>query len=519
MAKHARIFLTALLACSMVFSLNAPVSSVTAASKQILVSNTAEMQSALQNVKAGDEIILRPGVYQPEASYGMWRIFEAHADGTPQQHIILRSEDPDNPATLAGLTAQSKCVLTVTGSYWEIRDLKIRNAGKGIFLAQSEHSIISGCEVYEIGDEAIHIIDDSSYNIVENCTVHDTGLLNPKYGEGVYIGSAKNATGYGFECHYNTVRGCHFGPNVTADHVDIKEYTYGNLVEYCTFDGTGIRGENGGDSFVEIKGNDAIVRYNTGYRNGCEKQLYGFDMSMQLEGWGQNNKIYDNTLYLDSEDCYIVKGWKCGASVFRNNAEPSACTYSGNRIMQVLHYRLDGDANEDGQIDRTDAQFLQDWLLGKTVPHLSAENADLNHDSRINAVDLALLKQKLLQGDINEKALVSVDFKKEDSGKWRMTNGLGEKTVTYQVAADTGSVLRMGWGCWDPYYIDPDSGKEGKWLQFSLDPITVDETGHADITVSLPIDATNAALEVYSYSDASGKRDADDVILEAVYAS
>ena len=39
-----------------------------------------------------------------------------------------------------------------------------------------------------------------------------------------------------------------------------------------------ISGENGGNSFIEIKGNDVIIRHNTGHRNGCEKQLYGFDL-------------------------------------------------------------------------------------------------------------------------------------------------------------------------------------------------------------------------------------------------
>lgn len=484
-----------------------------AQSNRILVSDTASLLTALQNVKAGDEIILRPGIYQADASSGLWRPFQAEADGTPDQHIILRSEDAQNPAVISGSTTESKCALYITGSYWEIRDLKISTACKGIFLAKSEHSIIYGCEVSDIGEEAIHIIDNSSYNLVENCVIHNTGKKTPKYGEGVYIGSAKNATEYGFDCHCNTVRGCKFGPNITADHVDIKEFTRGNLVEYCTFDGTGISGENGGDSFVEIKGNDTVVRYNTGRRSGCEKQLYGFDLSEQLEGWGQNNKIYDNTLYLDTADCYIVKGWKCAAEVFRNKTEPAECTYYGNRILQVREYLLSGDVSEDGQLDETDASFLQRWLATDTVPHISPENSDLNRDGILNAADLTLMKRKLLKGDTDEKAVISVDFVKEEAGKWRMTDGLGNKTVTFRIAADPGAKLNMAWGYWDPSLINPDTGKEGKWNQISLGTVTPDENGIADITVELPEDAARTALEVYTYADASGKRDPDEVSL------
>ena len=304
--------LLSLLLCGSLFAPFAPAAHASA--QQVIVADTAELMDALADAKAGDEIVLKEGIYQNDKWTGKWAAFWAEADGTPEQHIILRSEDAAHPATICGVTQENKYALNIIGSYWEIRDLRICEAQKGIFLAKSEHSVISGCEVFNTGSEGIHIIDDSSYNLVENCCVHDTGTVTAKYGEGVYIGSAKNATDYGFACHYNTVRGCRFGPNIAADHVDIKEYTLRNIVEYCTFDGTGMQGENGGDSFVEVKGNDAVIRYNTGYRNGCEKQLYAFDMNVQLDGWGQNTKIYGNTLYLDTADCYVVKGWNCAAS-------------------------------------------------------------------------------------------------------------------------------------------------------------------------------------------------------------
>ncbi len=481
---------------------------------QIYVTNTAELKAALTNVRAGDEIILKSGTYEDDTSSGKWRVFEAAASGTPEKHIIIRSEDPAHPAVLCANQPEKKCVMHITGSYWEIRDLKIQNAAKGIFLAKSEHSIISDCEVCEIGDEAIHIIDDSSYNLVENCFIHDTGTVNAKYGEGVYIGSAKNATEYGFACHYNTVRGCRFGPNVSADHVDIKEYTIGNLVEYCTFDGTGIKGENGGNSFVEIKGNDAVVRYNTGHRNGCEQQLYGFDMSQQLEGWGQNAKIYENELYLDTADCFTVKGWNCSAQVFRNKVDPPECTCDGNRIMQVLGYRLRGDVNEDGSRDAADVTCLLHMLLTKEVRHLSGENTDLNADGILNAADLSLLKQILLRGDPDEKPEIEISFVKEDAGKWRMTEGLSEHTVTMTVSAKPDSELNLAWGYWDP---NAENGS-GKWIMEALGKHPADSSGKAQVTVEMPADARRMALEVWGYTDASGKLDVDTAELVSVTA-
>ncbi len=501
----------AVLLCGTVLS---AMPAASAQTTQIPVTDSESLLAALSSVSAGDEIILREGIYEAQGSG--WRPFAAQADGTEEKPIILRSEDPEHPATICAKSFSSQCALYITGSHWVIRDLKISTACKGIFLAKSEHSVISNCEVFDIGDEAIHIIDDSSYNLVENCRIHDTGLLNPKYGEGVYIGSAMNATEYGFQCHYNVVRGCRFGPNVAADHVDIKEYTIGTLVESCIFDGTGMQGENGGNSFVEIKGNQAVVRGNTGCRNGCEKQLYGFDLSEQLEGWGQNNQIYDNTLFLDTTDCYTVKGWNCAAEVFRNTVDPPECTSSGNKVLQIKEIRLPGDATEDGHVDAEDAICLQHYLLGLPVLHISGGNSDLNADGRLDARDLALLKRMLLSGAGMPAAEKSVCFVMEDVGKWRVTDGLGGCDVRFLVSAKPGAAVKFGWGYWDANAVNPDTGKNGKWMQYSVDPMTADESGMLEIPVHMPENTTRLALEVWDCSDDTGKLDPAEVVLQQV---
>lgn len=507
MKKMTAAALSALLLCSTM-----PTVTQADGVRQVLVTDTEELLAALADARAGDEIVLREGVYQNDKSYGEWAAFYAIADGTAENHIIIRSEDAAHPATICGVTQENKVALKIIGSYWEIRDLNICEAQKGIFLQQSEHSMISGCEVYNIGAEAIHIIDNSSYNLVENCYVHDVGTHYPQYGEGVYIGSSKNTDGYGYECHYNTVRNCSLGPNIAADHVDIKEFTLGNVVENCTFDGTGMKGENGGNSFVEIKGNHCIVRNNTGYRNGCEEVLCAFDANVQLDGWGQNNKIYDNTLYMDTTDCYIFKEWNCATQVFRNVAEPEGVTYSGNKTLQVQNYALSGDVNEDGQTDTADAVCLQNYLHNREVTHISNENADLSENARLDAFDLCILKRKLRTEEAGN-AEISVVFDKEDAGKWRMCNGLGGRTLTFYLRAESGNSLNMGWGYWDPNAVNDETGKTGVWKQLSLGKQTLNENGEVSITVELPADVTSVALQVYDYQNDSEKLDKNNVEL------
>ncbi len=483
--------------------------------REVFVTNTEELHAALADAQAGDEIILKEGIYQHDDWIGVWAVFYGNASGTAEHPIILRSEDPDHPATLSGVTTEEKYVLRIIGSYWEIRDLKLCEAAKGIFLEQSEHSIISGCEVYNIGDEAIHIIDNSSYNLVENCYIHDTGKYTPMYGEGVYIGSSYKAEGYGFDCHYNTVRGCKIGPNVTADHVDIKEYTIGNVVENCTFDGTGIAGENGGDSFVEIKGNNCIVRNNVGYQNGCENIKYAFDAHKMLDGWGQNNKVYGNTVYFDSENAIIFKEWMCYTQVFRNTSIPAGAGYESSMTMRVLEFDLDGDSTEDGEVNTEDVRRLQDYVLGKEGGHLSVENSELTADETLNAFDLCLLKKKLQSGETAESPVISVDYVEENTAAWRISDGLGGKTVTFHLEAQPGYIVNGGWGYWDGNYANAD-GSTGKWISFSLGKYTLDENGTAEITIEVPEGARRVMLEVYDYSDGSSSFNKDDLELAKV---
>ena len=479
--------------------------------REVLVTNTQELIGALADAQAGDEIILREGTYENDKWTGKWAAFFAEASGTAEKPITIRSEDPAHPATLCGVNQESKIVLWITGDYWRIEDLRMAEAQKGIVLDRSSHSVISGCEVFRIGSEGIHLRDDSSFCLIDNCKIHDTGTVTPKYGEGIYIGSAVGTEGYGFDCHYNTVRGCEIS-RVAAECIDIKEFTVGTLVENCTFDGSCISGENGANSFIEIKGNDVIIRWNTGYRNGCEQQLYGFDLYAPLPEWGQNARIYENTLYLDSEEVSTFAGWKCSAYVFRNTIDPPECTVNknANRIMDIQRIAYPGDVDENAVLNAEDARVLTDAVHGRNKAYLSAENADLDGDGQLDVFDLALLKRRLHEE--SAPPVFTVNYKTEQPGKWRACNGLGNHTVTFTVKAKPGTQLNSAVMYWDPNYPNEETGKNGKTLTERLGKLEPDAYGIVTVTVDLPEDAVSLALEVWDYLD--GKEKLDKSLLE-----
>lgn len=306
-------------------------------SRTVYVTATAELHEALKTARPGDEIIVAPGIYIGKlggsASGHGSSFFNSDQSGTPQAPIILRSEDPLDKAVFIGERANTGNVLRITGDYWIIEDLKITGAQKGIMLDNASHCVLRGCEVYDIGMEGIHLRDNSCSNLIEDCCVTRTGIQNASYGEGIYIGSAKSAWAtYGAACHDNTVRGCRIGPYVAAEHVDIKEGTLRTTIEGCIMDGTGMKGANYADSFIDVKGSGAVIRENVCYRNGNTVIADAFQVHCQLDDWGRDNLFENNTLYMDITEGYVVNASQANTSAMaRDNIRcPAGRMYLGN---------------------------------------------------------------------------------------------------------------------------------------------------------------------------------------------
>ncbi|MGN0592244.1 MAG: right-handed parallel beta-helix repeat-containing protein [Ruminococcus sp.] len=290
----------------------------------ISVSNDEELKNALLNAAPGDTIVLQSGIYE-SSDYGTKSsIFYSPSEGTESAPITIKSADPENPAILKGTDLSKGIVLYITGDYWNIQDMICCNAQKGIVLDHSNYSVIESVEVYDTGQEGIHLRDGSSYCQIIGTNVHDNGLIS-EYGEAIYIGSAKSTSGYAYDCDHNLVKNCTLGPNTVAESVDIKEYTTGNIIEDCTMYGEGMTAT---DSFIDIKGNETIVRNNVCYAQENTNIVDGFQLHCQVEGWGIENWIYGNTIYFSGETEYVVRSWSgTSCTVYNNIRNPENNDY------------------------------------------------------------------------------------------------------------------------------------------------------------------------------------------------
>lgn len=285
------------------------------------VSTSSQLKNALEIAKAGDEIILRDGIY-----VGNFKIPEGN-NGTEAKPIFLHGS---KKAILDGSTTQTGYVLHLQANYWHIKGISITNGLKGLMCDKANYNVIDSVSIYNIGEEGLHLRQFSTHNILKNNIVTNTGIKTADYGEGIYIGMAvsnwsKYTNGREDRCDSNIVVGNKIGPGITAECIDIKEGTTGNMIVNNIFDAAGITGANSADSWMDVKGNGTLIEGNTGYNKAGSILKDGYQVHCAVDGWGNNNIFRNNIceVYAAGYGFNIVekssKGNATGNKVYKNN--------------------------------------------------------------------------------------------------------------------------------------------------------------------------------------------------------
>lgn len=287
-----------LLSCLLSVSL---LSSGPALAAERAVFDSASLYQALRNANAGDNIVLYPGQYkrmETESIQGLQHYYYSDRSGTKNDPITVRSYSRNDMQEISGRTTRVPgYVLHLTGDYWVVKDLIVHTGLKGIMLDSANHNVLDNIEVSNISHEGIHFRNSSSNNRLSNCHIFDTGRTNPKIGEAVYVGSHEGNQKRDYS-HSNRIGGCKFGPGITAESVDIKEATIGTIVEYNTMDASGLSGTKNEDSFIDIKGDEVIIRHN---RMDWQENIYMERGIHILRQDHRTSNIYDNTATIGSD--------------------------------------------------------------------------------------------------------------------------------------------------------------------------------------------------------------------------
>ncbi|MER6987495.1 right-handed parallel beta-helix repeat-containing protein [Saccharopolyspora hirsuta] len=301
----------------------------------IPVTNAEELARALAQAQPGDTVELAPGNYEGT--------FFTTASGTgsapitltgPADAVLSNTQNGCDPNVPDGRDV-SYCGygLHLNGAdHWRLQGFTVERSAKGIVLDRSNHNVIDGVEVREIADEGVHFRAASSDNVIQNSYVHNTGTEQPQYGEGLYFGSAESnwdkygdTPGQPDRSDRNRALDNRLGPDVRAEHVDIKEGTADGEVLRNSFDGQGMTGQNSAESWVSAKGNGYQISAN----RGVKSFEHGFKVIQRVDGWGCRNVFHDNHADVQAAGYgfQLPHDERCGAErneVYRDNTVVNA---------------------------------------------------------------------------------------------------------------------------------------------------------------------------------------------------
>jgi hypothetical protein len=155
----------------------------------------------------------------------------------------------------------------------------------------SDHVSVADVLVEHIGQEAVHLKNNTTDSVVVGNTIRDTGLSTSAYGEGVYVGTAK-----GNWCAYNDCNADASNRNTimwnsitrtAAEPIDLKEGATDGTVWGNTIDGGSMKQ---GGALVSVQTNGWIVAHNT----GAHAREDGVQVWQAYSVWGKNNTVYSN---------------------------------------------------------------------------------------------------------------------------------------------------------------------------------------------------------------------------------
>ncbi|GAA3580602.1 hypothetical protein GCM10022197_43110 [Microlunatus spumicola] len=259
------------------------------------VTNSKELTAAVAAGTSGTVIQLAPGTYaanvvistKATADKPMWICGPRTAvidNGDFTKGYGIRVNGANN-LVLAGMT--------------------VRNVQKGVSVQYAKNVTIADLRVEQIGDEAIHLKNQTRDSTVIGNSIDTTGLNAKNYGEGVYIGTAQ-----GNWCLYNDCQPDTSDRNVvafndirnnTAESIEAKAGTNDGTMWKNTLDGGAITADDA-DSLIQVMGSGWVISGNTAPRSPEDAiQIWNTDDG----SYGVGNIVYDNSV-VEPPPGYVV---------------------------------------------------------------------------------------------------------------------------------------------------------------------------------------------------------------------
>lgn len=303
----------------------------------------------------GDTLYVKSGTYTDYLAIN-------NLSGSDNNRITIQAY-PGDTVILLGQGLNSGRIRLINCHYLTFKGFQITNFNQGLFVDQeSSHIILDELTVHYVGQEGIHVKENSHYITIQNCTVYDTRKWQYN-GEGVYIGTG--SAGPLDNTNNVIVRDCTIY-NTIDEAIEIKPGTHDCLVEnniiYNITTGQSYGAievnensagvQNWGSNPNHVIRNNIIHDTDTAIRAGTGCLVYNNiiydvgteDRGIYVNNWANDNytrKIYHNTIDMPSSSAIVVAS---GSTDIKNNIGPATVN---NIASNASYYVNSQDGNED----------------------------------------------------------------------------------------------------------------------------------------------------------------------------
>ena len=182
---------------------------------------------------AGDIVYVKNGTYREQ-------VLISGKNGGPN-YITFQSY-PGHTPILTGSGVHTGRHKIIDCSYIKFIGFAITDIQQGLFVETSDHIVLQRLHIYKVGQEAVHIKNNSSYVTLQDSLIHDTRAWQYN-GEGVYIGTSGSSqpSSPPYDNTNNILVKGNTIYNTNDECIEAKEGTYavtldGNLVYNCLLD-------------------------------------------------------------------------------------------------------------------------------------------------------------------------------------------------------------------------------------------------------------------------------------------
>lgn len=309
---------------------------------RVVVESAAELQHALLNAQANDEIRLKPGIYEGPlglpTSGSDQAAFYSPRSGSRLLPITLTADElpdrsdvnPEEKSVILKVAGNSEAsenaidVLRLSGNYWRVSDIGIEGGDYGVQLQQANYITLDNLDISQFKRSGVSIL--GNHNQVLHSTLEQSNADTAAAPIHIQGDLATATPSTGNTVNGNRLRVTQATPAILLDVLTEASHILSNDLRSSA---------TAAAPLIVARGNDTSIRYNSFSPSGTSPSAITIEQQIiEEQTWGNQAEIYQNSLARSRPDLLFIQANAAQELAVGENYL-SALTYDADTFTSV----------------------------------------------------------------------------------------------------------------------------------------------------------------------------------------